>query len=137
VLLPREVIKLNIDVALGRTCEGGLGAVLRDHDVIILGMDHFCMEIGWEVDAMEAGARRSGLKVAAEMGYPRLIVEYDSLKIIRALQQQHVAQISTGARVRDRLQLVSLFQLAVFNWVSRSCNKDAHHMAKLTIESRT
>jgi len=61
---PCLVFKLNFDAAIVKNGGDGFGFALRDHEAKLRGAGHFVMEVGWIVEAMEAGAVRWGLKVA-------------------------------------------------------------------------
>lgn len=115
--------------------KGAFGIVFRNNDADLRGIGHFFMEIGWEVEVMEAGAIRWGIKVAFEVGISKVLIKSNSLNVVRALQQKHISWNSTGTILRDCLYLVNLFESFSFCWVRCNCNKVVHHMAKVVIES--
>lgn len=87
-------------------------------------------ERSFDVCTMEAFACRDGLKLAAESGYQRVLLEIDCLELIQ-LWKEEEEQRSIAGSVLKEIEVLSLaIQEFSFSYDSRSCNKVAHCLAR-------
>ncbi|XP_012841270.1 PREDICTED: uncharacterized protein LOC105961590 [Erythranthe guttata] len=128
---PSGVIKINFDAAVPRgELYFSIAAIARDN-----GGD--C--VGWKVESFrgsllpvecEAKAALLAINMAKAKGWESVIIEGDYLQIISALRAQERDASSFGAILEDCLNIAKSFQYCVFNFVKRSGNRLAHHLAK-------
>ncbi|XVE92621.1 hypothetical protein REPUB_Repub01dG0113900 [Reevesia pubescens] len=84
----------------------------------------------------EAVVARKALEFASELGFRTIILEEDSLCIIRSLQFREQDLSSIGPVIDEGWFRVSLFHKCSVCHVSRSCNMAAHATAKFALISR-
>ena len=85
---PKDVLKVNVDAAIGGDRKRGIGVIVRD----CLGETKLaaCKRIyaDWEVETTEAGAVLHGLQVCREAGHRKIELETDSKTIAEALNRR-------------------------------------------------
>lgn len=127
-----SLYKLNTDAAV-REDRIGLGMVVRDcvGDVMMAAG----MSITTDSSALraEAEAVRFGMRYTFDAGLRHLEVETDCSPLAQLLKKQKKERSITQAIVDDILALASNFELCVFNFAKRSCNKVAHSIAKSSL----
>ena len=80
------MLKINVDGALSKpSCSAGIGVVIRDDvgSIVVALSKHFHVPLGpLEV---EAKAFEAGLQLAWDLGFQNVVLEGDSLVIVRTL----------------------------------------------------
>ena len=130
---PGGVWKINID---GAFCEankkGAWGFVVRDSEGIASMAGAGCIEVVADALCAEAHACVEALIAAADVGMQSIMLESDSLVLVKALQSTESDQALGGVLFREAKFLMStLFNSASVRHVPRSCNFAAHELAKL------
>jgi ribonuclease HI len=79
---------------------------------------------------MEAFACRDGLKLARQHGEQRVILETDCLELVNLWKKRDSQRSVVDPILKEIQDLELAFQEFSFVYVSRSCNKVAHVLAK-------
>lgn len=85
------------------------------------------------VEVAEGVAILTGIRFASEVGFREIIVESDSSIVISAIGLDSPPLVPLGLIILNILNYFSLFDVIFFHHVSRSCNKIAHHLAKVSL----
>ena len=127
------VWKVNIDGAFSvANKRGAWGFVMRDSEGKAAMAGAGCIEIATNALSAEAHACVEALNAIAEVGVQNIVLESDSLVLVKALQSTEHDQALGGVLFREAKFLMStLFNSASVEHVSRSCNFAAHELAKL------
>ena len=91
-----------------------------------------CIEIAADALCAEAHACVEALNAIAEVGVQNIVLESDSLVLVKALQWTEHDQALGGVLFREaKFLMPTLFNSASVKHVSHSCNFAAHELAKL------
>ncbi|KAL5556780.1 hypothetical protein UlMin_039016 [Ulmus minor] len=128
------MVKINTDAAWCRCMKKfGLGVVIRDHSGSILGSAATPIFSSVSVDVAKGWALERGAKLAMQLGFPTVKLEYDCLGVVTALQQQ-THFVSELSFVFDSInEHCNAFQQFSFSYTPRTSNQVAHNLAKLTL----
>ncbi|XP_074304588.1 uncharacterized protein LOC141639334 [Silene latifolia] len=126
---PDSVWKINVDTATFEGIGCGIGVVVRNSVGEVGRAVVKQVRIQWGAEIVEAKAALLGLRMAAQMGLPRVILESDCLMLIDALKSKESVASYFGNVVLDILNLVHLFNSVSFSFVKRGGNVAAHLMA--------
>ncbi|XVE91992.1 hypothetical protein REPUB_Repub01dG0058700 [Reevesia pubescens] len=75
-------------------------------------------------------AALKALEFALELGFMRIILEGDSLTVIKKLQNKSVDLSLIGVLIEDAKALISIFTICLFSHARKYCNTVAHTLAK-------
>lgn len=127
---PPGLVKLNCDGAWeAQTGKGGVGWVLRD------GIGCFISAGGnGEIRSgsalmVEAAAVRDALTWCLDLGYGKMVVESDSLSLIKMLNQEGTVDLEIDGILFDIHYLAQRADHVEFLYASRICNQAAHKVA--------
>ncbi|KAL4279896.1 hypothetical protein GQ457_03G032320 [Hibiscus cannabinus] len=106
------------------------GVIIRDNNGHILGARskmncHIASSF-----AAEAQAAINGLQLALDLGFRYVILEGDSLSVIKKLKSEKDDFSEISALIWDAKQLSRAFSLCQFRFTPRDSNKVAHAMAQ-------
>ena len=126
-----DLVKINF---YGVTCssanKSGLGVVIRDSMGQVLAS---CSKVvnqthsSSEVEAMVAGLV---LSFAAKLGVKNVILEGDSLLVMKALTEFEISMSHIGPLINDAKYYSNKFEKLLYSHVTRDCNSIAHSLAK-------
>jgi ribonuclease HI len=128
---PPGFMIVNVDAALFPDLNRmSMGAIFRDHrGSCVISMSEPLQ--GFSTPEMaEAMAVRRALKVAADHGFPRVIVASDCLSLVQRLCSSQEDRSLVGSVVTDVKRMVVHFDKAIFRHVMRSLNEAAHILAR-------
>ncbi|MBA0631923.1 hypothetical protein Godav_000749 [Gossypium davidsonii] len=128
------MIKINFDAAYdGRQNRSAVGIVAKDSEGSVL---LSCSEIHHRITsvfAVEAVACRQALQTGIGMKWESIILEGDSLSIIRKCKKKNPDESWVSAYINDIHQLRQKLKECSFEYVPRSVNNLAHIIAKETL----
>ncbi|XP_042988698.1 uncharacterized protein LOC122316231 [Carya illinoinensis] len=128
---PSGVFKLNVDGAFSSNGSvAGTGAIVRDSKGEVI-MSATKKEVSiMIVVEVEALAILRGLQFCIHLGIHNLIIESDSLLVVREFNMQGSSKATFGNVIREAKELMTRFGICEVQHVSRSYNKAAHSLAK-------
>ncbi|KAL2941941.1 hypothetical protein RDABS01_030291 [Bienertia sinuspersici] len=127
-------VKINVDAHIGENDFIGVGIVWRNHVGKILGAAVRRCQGRWKSDIAEAMAALFGVQVARRFGFEKVIMECDSLAVVR-----HITTNAEGCSpiflfVNEVNSLKNSFVNFVCSHVKRGGNCVAHLIAKEFVE---
>ncbi|MBA0754177.1 hypothetical protein Gogos_020357, partial [Gossypium gossypioides] len=132
---PDRIVKINFDAAYdGRQNRSAVGLVARDREGTVL---LSCSEIHHRITsafAAEAVACRKALQTGIGMKWESIIIERDSLSIIRKCKEKSPDKSLVSAYIYDIHQLRLKLKECSFEYVPRSANSLMHILAKETLK---
>ncbi|KAH1082866.1 hypothetical protein J1N35_022627 [Gossypium stocksii] len=134
---PNEFFKLNFDGAYDTTLQqstSGIVARNEDREVLLT-----CSEIHYGVSsafAAEAIACRNAVQIGVEQGWPKIIIEGDSLSIIKKCISKNQDRSSIEAYIYDIKQILNRSKNFMFHHTPRSANAFAHLVATETLKRK-
>jgi len=81
-------------------------------------------------DEAETLACRKAMEFVVDVGFNELIIEGDSINVMRALSSLSLNLSVVGNVVADIQCLISGLSRVSFSWVKRDCNQVAHVLAR-------
>ncbi|KAG8500865.1 hypothetical protein CXB51_002873 [Gossypium anomalum] len=131
---PREFVKINFDGAYNETHhKSASGVVVKNEEGLVL---LSCSEIHHGVSsafAAEAIACRKAVQVGVEHQWPKVIIEGDSLTIIKKCRNKSQDRSHIGAYIHDIQQNINRYRSFFFKHTLRSANNLAHVIATETL----
>jgi ribonuclease HI len=126
-----DVLKINVDGAFcADTKSGGWGFVVRDQSGCVRGSWAGALHHVSSAAQSEILACEEATKAAAGWGMTSIIVESDSLNLVRAMSSTDFDRAYEGVVYRDlRLYMNLTFNSFEFSHVPRTCNSLAHNLA--------
>ncbi|KAL0001329.1 hypothetical protein SO802_015110 [Lithocarpus litseifolius] len=144
--VPREVVKwsppaeglykVNFDGAVfeDQAC-AGLGVVIRDSAGLVIGALSQKIRLPSSVVMVEDLAARRAVMFAKEISVFRVVVEGDSLQVIKAVNNSKLSMSSYGHIIDETRLLSTSFSCCNFVHVQREGNKLAHALARRAVLS--
>ncbi|KAL6130623.1 hypothetical protein ACLB2K_069002 [Fragaria x ananassa] len=130
---PNGWLKTNLDGAFNPiTRIGGVGVIVRDSNVVVVGGLCFRVSNGTSAEIVEAFAGRAASEMANEYGYS-IVFESDCLKLVKAVSDVGDDDSSFGQVVADVKQELSSLPCLFFSHVFRESNLAADKLAKLAL----
>ncbi|KAK5836153.1 hypothetical protein PVK06_011909 [Gossypium arboreum] len=128
---PSSVIKINFDSAFdGRRFPSVSGMVVRDERGIVLFTRMSFHEGVVSTFVVEALACQLAVSTGFDKGWIRVIIEEDSLTIVKKYKSLKLDKSHIGVFTRNIQQMKSNYQEISFNHVPRSANELTHALAK-------
>ncbi|MBA0859807.1 hypothetical protein Goshw_011035, partial [Gossypium schwendimanii] len=132
---PNRVVKINFDVAYdGRQNRSAVGIMARDREgTVVLS----CSEVHHRIIsafATEALACRKALQIGIDMQWENIIIEGDSLSIIRKCKTKSPDKPLVSAYIHDIHQQLLNLKDCKFEHVPRSANGLTHILANETLK---
>ncbi|KAA3455898.1 reverse transcriptase [Gossypium australe] len=125
-----DSVKINVDGAFdSHNNISASGVVVRDNEGSVLlswSKIHKGVHSAFEAEAV---ACREAVQIGVEHGWPKIIIEGDSLTIIKKCQNQDRDRSMLGAYIQDIQMMVSSSRKFVFKHVPRLANILAHSIA--------
>ncbi|KAK8507581.1 hypothetical protein V6N11_074043 [Hibiscus sabdariffa] len=128
---PESAIKFNFDSTFNsRSGFATTGVIGRNNRGLIMAACSFPHRKVADVFAAEAYACKQALLFAKDLGFPRVIIEGDSLTIIKKINSDSADRSSIYPIVRDIKFLTRSFTSISFRFVRREANNAAHALAR-------
>ncbi|KAF5441962.1 hypothetical protein F2P56_037084 [Juglans regia] len=127
-------IKANWDAAIDKAnSRVGIGVIVRNSEGAI--MASLCSSMDLFPDPLlgEAIAARRASSFCADLGFQHVILEGDSLLVVKAIQNKEDSWSDSGLVIRDIKILLSKFLSWSILHVHREVNVIAHHLAKFAL----
>ena len=127
--------KLNIDAYDSVDNKWGVGAIVRDSEGFVL------TAVTWNIKALpdatiaEALGFRLTIQFSYDMGFRNIIMQGDSLNVVKALKSQSDDNSYFGLVINDCKSLSCLFSSSLVSHVRRVGNSVAHALAKFALDS--
>ncbi|XP_042972982.1 uncharacterized protein LOC122304783 [Carya illinoinensis] len=128
---PPNVFKANWDAVIDKgNSKLGIGVVIRDSDGLFVVT--LCSSMDLDTDPLlgEAVVARRATSFCAELGLNDIILEGDSLAMVKAVQHREDSWSSSGIIIRDVKLMLSKTCHWSIHYVPREVNVIAHHLAK-------
>ncbi|XP_057719932.1 uncharacterized protein LOC130934373 [Arachis stenosperma] len=116
---PNSMLKVNVDAAVGKINKGGVGVVIRDNLGQVMATACWAIPFPLEAHEAEAYAVYRGMKMAIESCFTNIILESDSMQVVKALKQRKVIDSYFGFFIADNMYLIDNFRSISFNHVKR------------------
>ncbi|MBA0875507.1 hypothetical protein Goshw_007892 [Gossypium schwendimanii] len=131
-----RVVKINFDAAYdGRQSKAAIGVVARDKEGLVLLL---CTDVHQRVSSAfgaEAIACRKALQIGINMQWEKVIIEGDSLSIIRKCKTKRPDKSLVSAYIHYIHQLLFRFKECRFEHISRLANNLAHILSNEALKS--
>ncbi|XP_062088335.1 uncharacterized protein LOC133794908 [Humulus lupulus] len=127
-------VKINIDAAIfTNECKLGLGAVVRDHQGVVLTYRSWCKQGNLQPDVAEAMGLKEVLSWIKNAQWQRVVIEMDSLVVVQAVRSSIYMPSVFGSIINDCKLLLSELSFVSLFFVKRSANKAAHTVARAAL----
>ena len=128
---PATFVKINFDGAVfSKDKRSGVGAVIRDENGLVLGSCTKLLPQAYSAVEVEALAAATALTLARDLGMQRVILEGDSLIIIKALREEEHFFSPIGLLLEDVRRLSQSFHKLLYSHTKREGNYVAHNLAR-------
>ncbi|KAK8984388.1 hypothetical protein V6N11_029703 [Hibiscus sabdariffa] len=128
---PESAIKFNFDSTFNsRSGSATTGVIGRNNQGLIMAACSFPHRNVADVFAAEAYACKQAVLFAKDLGFPRVIIEGNSLTIIKKINSDSADRSSIYPIVRDIKFLTQSFTSISFCFVRREANNAAHALAR-------
>ena len=108
----------------------GIGVVVRDENGLVLGSCSKCLPQAYSAVEVEAMAVATTLIFANDIGVRRVILEGDSLAVIKALREGEQPLSPTGPLLEDVRMYSQRFETVLYSHSKREGNSVAHSLAR-------
>ena len=130
---PTNFVKINFDGAVfSKGKFSGVGAVIRDENGLVLGSCSKHLPQAYSAVEVEALAAATALALAEDLGMTRVILEGDSLVIIKALREEEQFLSPIGLLLEDVRMLSLSFKKLLYSHTKREGNSVAHNLTRYT-----
>ncbi|MBA0701679.1 hypothetical protein Goari_022091, partial [Gossypium aridum] len=124
------IIKLNFDASFASNSNFSISAVLaRDSEGLIMGACTYSLEDVVDAFVAEARACERALYFARDMGFRKVVLEGDSLTVIKKLKTNITDRSVLNPISQHILVLAEDFEEVTYNFVPREVNRAAHELA--------
>ncbi|GMI90174.1 hypothetical protein like AT2G04420 [Hibiscus trionum] len=131
-----STVKINVDACFfPNTKSAQVGVLIRDNEGFILGAKAAKLDHTSSSFAAEAEVVVYDIRLALDLGFRHVIIEGDSLLVMRKLQFGADDRSEVSALVWNALHLAKNLQIVTFSFVMRDENKAAHEMARVPLTS--
>ena len=128
---PANLVKINFDsTVFSNDNFSGVRAVIRDENGLVLGSCMKRLPQPYSAVEVEALAAAITLAFANNLGVTRVILEGDSLVVIKALKEEEQLLSPTGLLLKDVKMLSQSFQKLLYSHTKREGNSVAHSLAR-------
>ncbi|XP_041025440.1 uncharacterized protein LOC121265838 [Juglans microcarpa x Juglans regia] len=131
---PLDMFKANWDAAIDKiNSRVGIGVIVRNSEGAV--MASLCSSMDLFPDPLlgEAIATRRDSSFCVDLGFQHVILEGDSLLVVKAIQIKEDSWSDSGLVVRDIKILLSKFLSWSVLHVHKEVNVIAHHLAKIAL----
>ncbi|XP_075662965.1 uncharacterized protein LOC142632452 [Castanea sativa] len=131
---PAELFKINFDSAVfPHEKKIGIGVVIRDHRGLVITSCSKLVHQELCSDDIEATTAGWALAFALEIGVKRVVLEGDSLNVIKGLTKEKKLLVPMGLLIEDAKKLSYCFDELLYSHTERECNTLAHSMTKYAV----
>ncbi|XP_040960200.1 uncharacterized protein [Gossypium hirsutum] len=134
---PNQTVKINFDAAYDeRSSQAASGIVVRNTEGKAL---ISCLEIHHQIGsafAAEALACRRAVQIGIEMKWSKIIIEGDSLSIIKKCKENREDKSHIRAYIHDIQQIMSRSRNLTFEYIPRATNSLTHILARESMKKR-
>ncbi|KAK9211292.1 hypothetical protein WN943_000666 [Citrus x changshan-huyou] len=126
--------RLNSDAATNEV-DGlaGLGVVVRNSKGEFMDASSFRISFFGDINFAEASAILEGIKLVEELGLIPLVVESDSLNVIRLMSKRISSNLEIDWVITEVREFICKKSVFAVKHISRSCNSAAHNVAKIAL----
>ena len=129
-------LKLNIDGSFYANGTGSVGAILRnDRGEVLAGMASLIDNV-LDAAAAEALALQKGLQLLERLGCSSVVIESDSLELIKACNREIEIWNPHAAILAEIFMKISMMDSVIFQHCLREANQVAHNLAKYVYETK-
>ncbi|XP_025653314.1 uncharacterized protein [Arachis hypogaea] len=100
------MLKVNVDAAVGNINKGGVGVVIRDNLGQVMATTCWAIPFPLKAHETEVYAAYRGMKMAIESCFTNIILESDSMQVVKALKQGKINDSCFGSFIADSLYLI-------------------------------
>ncbi|XP_062103683.1 uncharacterized protein LOC133814782 [Humulus lupulus] len=127
-------VKINIDAAIfTNEFKLGLGAVVRDHQGVVLTYRLWCKQGNLQPDVAEAMGLKEVLSWIKTAQWQQVVIEMDSLVVVQAVRSSIYMPSVFGSIINDCKLLLSELSFVSLFFVKRSANRAAHTVARAAL----
>ena len=124
-------MKINFDEAIfSESNQFRVGVVIRDNNGAVLASCSEKIHQAYKPDEVEALAALKAVTFAHELGFRNVILEGDSLGLIKALKSIEGSLSPTSLLIDDVKRVAINFERLLYSHVKRNGNRVAHSLAK-------
>lgn len=124
------VIKLNFDASFASRSNSSVSAVLaRDSEGLIMGACTYPMVDIADAFVAEARACERAIYFALDMGFRKVVLEGDSLTVIKKLVSNSTDRSVLCFISQHILSLAGAFEKITYNFIPREANRAVHELA--------
>ena len=128
---PVNFVKVNLDGAIfPEENKSGVGVVDRDDKGLVLGSCTKHLAQPYSAVEVEAMAAATALEFASKLGVRRVILEGDSLVVMKALHEDEQSLSPTGLLLEDVRFFSQRFEELLYSRTKREGNVVAHSLAR-------
>lgn len=126
------IVKLNWDAAVDKNLKKiGVGIIVCDHEGSAIMSKCMTRTLISDPTVAEAYGAWSTMEFSSQLGLNKVILEGDSLEIVKALPREESSwNPRYGHLIDDAKNILHNFQVLSVNHVKRSANEVAHRLAK-------
>ncbi|KAF8399913.1 hypothetical protein HHK36_015783 [Tetracentron sinense] len=123
--------KINVDSATFLEAEAsGIGIIIMNHKGEVMAAMSKRISIHYSAKVVEAMAAREGLNFARVLGFQHVLLEGDSIQVIKTSVSKELDLPVVGAVTEDVKVLMCHFKECTFSFVKRDGNKVTHSLAQ-------
>ena len=120
-------VKTNFDGAIfSDSNQFRVGVVIQDNNNVVLASYSEKLHQAYKPDEVEALAALKVVSLASDLGFRNVILEGDSLSLIKALKSVEDSLSPTGLLVDDMKRVASSFERLMYSHVKRNGNRVTH-----------
>ncbi|GMJ02408.1 hypothetical protein like AT4G29090 [Hibiscus trionum] len=128
---PPNSVKLNFDASFKTSDRVAcLGLVIRDEEGFILGAQCLLLNHVSSNFAAEAWAAKKGIELAIDLRLRNLVIEGDSLTVIKKLRSKGPDSSNISVIMADAKQLLGCLDSYQISFIRRGGNRVAHELAR-------
>ena len=124
-------VKTNFDEAVfSDSNQSSVGVVIQENNGAVLASCSEKLHQAYKPDEVEVLATLKAVSLTRDLGFRNVILEGDSLGLIKAVKSVEDSLSPTGLLVDDVKWVASSFEQLVYSHVKRNDNRVAHSLAK-------
>ncbi|KAK8631278.1 hypothetical protein V6N13_080033 [Hibiscus sabdariffa] len=132
------IVKVNFDVSFdSSTLSSFSGIIIRDNEGEVLAAGCFSHSHVFDSFVAEALACHQALVLVHDLSFRRIIVEGDSLSVIKKVQTLSEDRSLIGMLIKDIKRMLKVFDSISVLFCPRVCNESAHFIVRLGRSSTT
>ena len=125
---------ITVDVAVDtRAGKIGTRCVIRDYRGWVIALKIGVKNYSFSPTLAEAFAISGGLRLAADLGLERVVVQSDCREVVLAVKNDNILSTELGTILDDIKVRRNAFSSFSISFLPRSCNVVAHNMARYAL----